>query len=558
MRLLVLLLLIGFWAPVRAQSGYQRPDLGTPLFDSAALDLSDDQTAAILRELNLIARNFPDHTAITHRLRSHALGLALQLRPDDRPAVVANGQLARGLRPAPLPSEIPPTPAGIALRLHQTALPLLHSPSNAARQLALLLCDLAIQLDPHLRRGTAPLTYLAAPDWHDSLPEPALEVPRTFAHLQASARILLPGITDGRLTFLTVTASAAQAAGKTGLRVVLPEPLLQVMRQNNAAAAALKASAEQRMAALRTTLRQRHQSWPEGWTITLSAIGGDPAAVLPQLFAGAAFTLDSLLSGEPLDDHLIFAAALGSDGVLLPVLPPAQILPAAVLVHSPPLLLPAASSEEITDWLLLNPDQWPLLFRITLHTAVDLPEALALARATRAPRLAQSLAAFDVIAARLAAAGDPLTELRKPETIARLREITTWHSRHLSASTLLTVAVPGPATLSIRGSLARMDAVAGPILSTNRRAYPLHTPRRSAVTKTEFAEAAVALQSLKLLHPAVRPYLAELLALAKQLDYAQGTWHAYLKAHGPPDPPAVAIQRRQAAAVRASLKAGMR
>lgn len=557
MRSLLLLVILAFRAPLRAEPGYQRPDLAAPLFDAAALDLSDDQTTAILRELNLLARNFPEHAAVTHRIRARALGLALQLRPDDRTAVVANGQLARGVRPAPLPCEISPVPSGIALRLHEAAVPLIHSPSNATRQLALLLCDLAIQLDPRLRRRTALLTYLAVPDWHDPAPAPVLDAPRTFALRQTSARILLPGVTEGRLSFLTVTASAAPAAEKKGLRVVLPEPLLQAMRSQEKPAADLRASAEQRMAALRAALRQRHESWPEGWTVSLSTSGGDPAA-LPQLFAGIALTLDSLLSGEPLDEQLIFAAALGPDGALRSVIPPAQLLPAAALAHSPPLLLPAAASEEVTDWLLLNPDQWPLLFRVTLYSVADLPEALTLTRSSRASRLAQSLTAFDAIAARLAAAGDPLAELRKPETIARLRDIATWHSRHLSAAALLTVAVPGPATLSIRGSLARMDAVAGPILSTDRKAHPLHTRRKSAVTKTEFAEAAVALQSLKLLHPSVRPYLSELLALGKQLDYAQGTWRAYLKDNGPPDPPAIAVQRRQAAAVRATLEAGLR
>ena len=167
----------------------------------------------------------------------------------------------------------------------------------------------------------------------------------------------------------------------------------------------------------------------------------------------------------------------------------------------------------------------------------------------------QSLTAFDQLTARLRAAADSLTELRKPESIAQLRDITTWHARHLSAAALLTVAVPAPSTLSIRGSLARIDQLAAPILSTDRRRYALHLPR-GALEKSEFSKSAEALQSARQLHPSVRPYLQELLALAKLLDRAQG-WRAYLTEGGPPDPPAVATQRQQAAAMRATLMAAL-
>ena len=555
MRPLLLLMLLCLCAPVRAQSAYQRPDLDAPLLDVAALSITAEQSEAILCELTLIARNFPDTPRVTHRIRTRALGLALRLKPDDRAAVVANGQLARGILPAPLPCDPVATPDGTAARLYEAALPLLDSPANATRQLALLLCDLALQLDPRLRRRIAPLTYLVTPDWHDpaAAAAPALDAPRTFTLREATARILLPGLKEGQLQFLTVTATVAPAREKKGLRVVLPEPLIQAMKQQKGGKE-LTEQTNQRMTALRAALRLRHESWPEGWTVVFTATGGPPTA-LPQLYAGIALTLDALLAGEPLDPNLLLAAALDPGGRLHPVIPAAQLIPAAALTHSPPLILSAAAASDVSDWLLLNPDQWPLLYRLTLHSAADLPEALALVRGSRAPRLAQSLTAFDQLTARLRAAADSLTELRKPESIAQLRDITTWHARHLSAAALLTVAVPAPSTLSIRGSLARIDQLAAPILSTDRRRYALHLPR-GALEKSEFAKSAEALQSARQLHPSVRPYLQELLALAKLLDRAQG-WRAYLTEGGPPDPPAVATQRQQAAAMRATLMAAL-
>src|SRR5687768_5271802 len=75
---------------------YRRPNLQAPLFDVAALPLRPEEVEALMQELRLIARNLPDSTAVDHRMRSHALAVALRLQPDDRASVVANGQLARG------------------------------------------------------------------------------------------------------------------------------------------------------------------------------------------------------------------------------------------------------------------------------------------------------------------------------------------------------------------------------------------------------------------------------------------------------------------------------
>ncbi len=544
-----LLLLLCLCLSVRGQQAYQRPDLAAPLFDAAALELTEPESATLLRELNLLARNFPDAPAVTNLIRSRAIGLALRLRPGDRDAVVANGQLARGVPPAPLSCEFTPTASGTAIRLHEAARPLLHSPSNATRQLGLLVCDLAIQLEPRLRRRTAPLSYLVRPEWHDPAPEVPLDATRTFRLREATARMLLPGLQDGQLETLTVRAAAAPAQEKQGLRVQLPEDLLNAMKHPKSGAA-LRTQVEQCMAAVRTALRHQHESWPEGWVVSFDAARS--AETLPQFFTGAALTLDSLLAAQPPDASLIIAASLDPDGNLQPVLPPGELIPAAALGESPPLIIPASEAPDVTDWLLLNPDQWPLLYRVTLYTASGLTDLLQWSRAARAPRPAQSCEAFDALAAKLRRAADPLAEIRKPESVATLRGITTWTPNHLSAAALLAVAAPQPATLSLRGSLAQIDVLAAPLLSTDRKAHPLHLAR-GPFEKTEFARASEALQSARFLHPATRPYVAELLTLAKMLDRASGTWRAYLK-NGPPDPPEAAAQRKAAAAMRATLQ----
>jgi hypothetical protein len=549
-------------APGTVQRGdidgrYRRPDLIAPLFNAAEAQLSDRQTESILRSLVLIARNFPDNPAVSHRLRARALALALRLREDDRSAVVANGQLARGITPDPVVCEPPATREDVAAALCDHGISLVQSPGLQARRLGLLLLDLTVSLDPRLRRKVASFTYLATPAWYeDHVPGPSLEVPRTFDLRVAASLVLLPGLREGALQLLTVRARTVPAPGRKGLGVALPAPLLQAMAAKNGAD--LRTRVEQRMAALRTAFRLRHESWPDGWSVEFEATGA-PADSLPALFAGMALTLDALLCGEPLDEKCLLAAGVDEAGRLLPAVPAGELLPVITSsgdLHS--FILPARSVEEVTDWLLLNPDRWPLLFRITLHRSADLDNALVLARQTRPPRLAQALSVFDALAARLTAAEDPLTELRKPGTVAQLREVLTWHEGHLSAMALLRVAEPGNVTLSVRGSLARIDALAQAILSTDRKRFPLHE-RRGPLAKSEFKKAVESLQAnVRMLHPDVHAYLAEVVELGKRLDRADGHWRAYLKENGSPDPPAVAARRGQVSSARALLDTALK
>ena len=562
--LLLLLLLCAAALPARAQApgsverrdidgDYRRPDLQVALFDPLTLHLPPEQVEAIVQEMRLIARNLSDSSAVNHRLRSCALAVALCLMPDDRSAVVANGQLARGVRPAPLAVNVTVTPEGVAQRLFAGTLPLLNAQELSARELAMLLFDLSRRLDPRLLSQISPLNYGAIPDWHDApVTSPPLEPPPVFRLLQAEVQVLLPALDNDRLLFLKVRAAAWPTRGQKGLKVSLPAALQQQMQKKGGEA--LRTEIGQRMASLRSALRLRHDVWPAGWTVEITVSGQDNAA-LPQLFAGMALTLDALLSGEAMDPECLLTSGTDVAGQLKHVLPVATLLPAAALALTGHLfVLPADAGEELDDWIFLHPDQWPLLYQITLHRAPTLPDAMALLKIKRAGRLAQSMSRFAEIAARLRTAGDPLSELRRTETLAQLRELTMWHPQHLSASALLTVAAGGPATLTPRGSLVHLDGLARSVLSTDRKKFPMHLPRPQ-FQKSEFGNAGDALQAaLKQLHPTTRAYAAEVVTLARMLDRVCGKWKAYLKDNGPPDPPDVRRQRQRVAELRQQLE----
>jgi|GEM_PF-4089150 len=534
---------------------YRRPDLQAPLFDAAALPLPPEQVEVVMQELRLIARNLPDSTAVDHRMRSHALAVALRLQPDDRASVVANGQFARSVRPAPLPTETAATPEGIAHHLFTTAMPLLNAPEKAARDFALLLLDLASRLDPGLQPQISPLTYGATPDWRDvRAAAPTLDAGPSFHLLKVDARVLLPKLEDGRFRILTVEALASPAPGQRGLKVILPEPVRNEMKAKKP----FRQEVEQRMAAVRAALRLRHDTWPEGWSVEFS-FSGTTEIALPQLFAGIALTMDALLAGAETDPQCLLAAGADAAGKLQRVLPMDELLPAATLPQTPSmLLLPPGAEDQLNDWILLHRDQWSLLYHVSLHRVPDIDDAMALLKSKRAPRLEQSVSLFAKVAARLRAAPDPLAELRRPETVAQLREVTTWHPQHLSASALLSIATGGSLTLTVKGSLAHIDRLARSVLSLDRELFPLHLPR-PRFEKSIFRRDADAVAAVKNhLHPAVRAYAAEVVSLARMLDRVMGNWAAYRKDKGPPDPPDVSLQRAKAATMRAELEAGGR
>lgn len=529
-------------APGRAAGeSYRRPDLQTPLFNALEVPITPREVSDVMRDLTLIVRNFPDGPWVNHRLRANAIAVALCLKPGDRGSLVANGQLARGVIPAPITADVPATPQGVALRLLATGIAYVDHPARDARVFAGLLLDLSGRLDPSLQSRISSLTYGVRPDWRDAAPDSTLwEKPPGFAVTRAEARVLLPGPENGPFQILTVKAEARPSGKTKGLAIALPEALQLALRERDKDA--LRKEVAERTDGLMNLFRLRHESRPDGWVVEISA--SDPKTqALPQLFAGMALTIETLLTGETPDPACLLAAGMDAGGRLQGVMPVDFLLSGAVQMKPAPMLILAdEAGDELSDWLLQRPEQWTLLFQTAVHRAPSIGDAMALSKEFRASRLKQSLSTFAAVASRLRDSTSPITELRRPETLSQLREITSWHPHHLSAVSLLAVASGGPPTFSRRGSLRQIDTIARSVLSLDRRQFPLHIPP-AKLRKSVFGEAMDALQAMtKKLHPDVRPYAAEVVLLAKMLDRTAGRWKAYLKG-GPPEPPEISRQR---------------
>src|SRR5690606_24359924 len=90
------------WGNLPPPPPYVRPLPGAKLLAEAPVFPDAAGADKLVQDLTLLARNFPGVPSLTQETRARSLALALAIFPDFRPAIVANGQLARGVWPRPL------------------------------------------------------------------------------------------------------------------------------------------------------------------------------------------------------------------------------------------------------------------------------------------------------------------------------------------------------------------------------------------------------------------------------------------------------------------------
>jgi hypothetical protein len=495
--------------------------------------LGKDGVGTLVQDLLAVARR---QLALPPALRSRCVAMVLSIRPGERDALVADGQLSR------LPDYRPPAPLSEAeaeqvhARIRSAAERLALSAHPDGVAMAAALADLS--WPPDAGDALRALTYGIRPDWQPLL----LAEPREDAEsgdlptlTNASLRALLPG---PQPAILTVTATAEPMPPQESAapaRISLPSPV----SENDAAA---------RLTAL---LRPRHAPWPTGWEARISLSPAPPRSHA-SLFAAAFAAADGLLSGEAADPACVIALALDDNGVPVPVAAPEVILSSCARSGVRHVILPSSSVAALTDWLLLNPTEWPLLLEVGLHTARSAADVIALSREQLAPLLLKADRQYDVTVAPLRGKPDALTLLRSPAVIRSLEEVTQWHSQHLSAQFLLRIANRSAGgALSPAASLREIEARSGGL-----RPQPKGALRKGqrGLRKTPFGKAWDDLNAIRgKVHPETREYCGEMLELARLLDRYAGKWPPDNTRPYPDEPPEVTRQRQRLSRIRANL-----
>lgn len=496
---------------------YRRPDLSPAALDLSNLNIAPDKRAALVSQLALLARNYPESKLLNSEWRARALSLALRLSPEDRDCVVANGQLAR--RTVPKPLETASTLEMVAVEILAMATELVKSAAGKdapEHVLGLHLLDIAARLNStnramyELHQAEAPLLRweLLVPRKQPRSSLQDEETPDLMLSKSALTLTLFRTV-DGQRgvssKLFTATATKMPNGSKRPMQLYLPSDADREL--------------ESAMPDVRTLLQARNSQWPAGWRVEFGPLEATPASQSGAVL-GIALVMDSLISGVPLDPKVVPICGLDSkNGKIIKTLDFETLLrleknaPAGTVV-----IVPEQNRDEVYDLLLRQPERWSDILRLSLCTARTLSECCSLSAATRPRLLQQSLDQFNLLTQKVGQTG--LTALRQPENLQALEEILNINPNLFSASLLQSAALKKvPSVLSKAGSLKLLRQLGEPVLKAGSKEFPLKTPWLSKLDPSPWSKARTQLDRARsLLNVDSKAYADALTDLAKLYD----------------------------------------
>ncbi|MDG2123075.1 MAG: ankyrin repeat domain-containing protein, partial [Verrucomicrobiales bacterium] len=283
-----------------SQGGYPSPGLSTPLFAASGLTLPQQTRELLQKNLVTLGRNFAGSPIVDDHLRARALAVALSLDRRYRPAVVADAQLRRGLKPTTLPSSSSPLHVATGFRNFAQRL----SPDTSSsddRRLASLLVDIASKIDPSISVG-----HLPAPDWTPAFAVSGTSPPPTSLYTSTPP----PSLPDASIRTIALTGKPGTFSPVDLSSTARPRP-----PHAPQTAARFTTPGTGGLAAAITASKTIH-SWPEGYQIVLSIPPTIIAADTRVTGLATALLVSSHCSARPLDPDLAAFAEIAPDGQL--------------------------------------------------------------------------------------------------------------------------------------------------------------------------------------------------------------------------------------------------
>jgi hypothetical protein len=495
---------------------YRRPNLAAEILDLSKLALPQELKDALVMQIGLLVRNFPEEKRVTPLWKARLLSIALRLAPEDRDSIVANGQLARGVLPKPVEAPEAVTLESLSahfIRIGEFLLNASNDPASPESQLALYLLDTAAFLDPKNRsihellkeelQGLKWDSLVLAPERGERMSDEELADLRLA---RSTVTVLLSANTPPKLqTISTAAVKLPPSERKIALQLVLPEDPSRTL--------------EAQLPAMRSLLRNRAEHWPAGWKIELHPTSampvGQPAAVL-----GMALCLDSMILGNALDPTMVVASGIQFPagtmkemGSLETFLANTKAVPAErwVITGEP-------DWSEIGDFLLLYPERARELIRLQWVVARSFGEAAALLQQNRAPLLQRNL---DQAAELLAQARAQGLGIGRQEATRKSIESLLAVAPNLPGIRLLQWVAEKklPEQLSAKGSLRILRSMGVPMLEAGTKQYPTRTQWADKLNPTPWAVARNKVDRIRpRLHPVTRAYADALTDLGRIYD----------------------------------------
>ncbi len=459
------------WADV-----YRPPDLEKEIFDVEKIELDRFDRSGVVGALVSVARDFDEEDDIDFELRAHALAVAHRLDDDNERLKDTLDQLQANGRTVGESAE----KNRVSRRLASAVRSLMRKKDNAANQAcAAYIADIALRLDPdgesagRLKEARDQLEkagheakwrgLLGSPVHHQLNPwdpEPLVfekkevEMPggegERFAQPQSRVNgLVVRQLGNGSL------AGWASTINATALREEDVDDLVFTFNQD--VGPMMGGCLEEVIKFLRIRYDSTPDKIPSGYEIELGFQDKYVPKDGPSAATAFALVLDSLISGEELDDDFACTGDLTADGMVQRIGGAAAKIRGATNRGCKIVGIPVANADEIGDVLLL--DGIDQLLDIQIFTLEDFGEAHAISRAEKSKEVVETLDLFRKVAVAVRKNGPD--SLEKSAVHRALEEVLKRMPNHLSAKLLLQQGKgEAPKMLTVSGTMNQIEITA--------------------------------------------------------------------------------------------------
>jgi hypothetical protein len=517
---------------VSASTGYRPPDMKKKIFDTKALKIDKFDRFGLFGALLSVARDFDDEDEVDYEVRSYALAIAGRL---DKKSEKIKDCLSQLKEEGKTVSETAEKPR-VSRRLYSGLRSLMRKKDNKANQkCAAYVADIALRFDPEgdraekitkLRDELKDAGYEA--DWkgilggvirHGGMPgeqqaeavKPEVPMPggtaKEFARLQGRinalvVRQLSNGAHAGATS--TVNATALEEEDVKGLLFTFNQKVGPMMG----------GCLEEVVKFLRVRYAKEKNKIPEGYKIELGFQNKYQMKDGPSAATVFTLVLDSLFSGEELDDNFAATGDMTADGVVQKIGGVAAKIRGATKHGCKIVGIPAGNATGVADVLVMDgPEQ---LLDIQIFTMKDFDEAFAISRKKKSEDVQATLDAFASVVERVKA-GTDFSALKDPAVQVKLQNILKRMPNHLSAKLLLDYGKgDAPTRLSVGGSFQEIDILSSGML---RQAMMMVFRKKVNINDDLRKEAKDSIKGLnkiaKIIDPRLKEYEDAVIAAAK-------------------------------------------
>jgi hypothetical protein len=466
-----------------AASPYRPPNLEKPIFapDQVKLD-SFDRTDAVSGLIS-VARDFDAKDKVDYELRAHALAIASRLDKENKRLEAVLQQLKDKGETVDEPAER----ARVTSRLLRGLRGLAKAKDNEDNlKCSAYIVDIALRFDPdgdsvkkleEQRDALAKDGHKA--DWSDMLGKVVRHSRNPWEgeeEVFEKKEVVMPGGSaakfqraQGRINGLVVRqlpsgnlAGWTSTVNATALKEPGQKDLLFTFNQD--VGPMMGGCLEEVVKFLRVRYDGKEDRIPDGYRIEL----GFQDKYVPKDGPSAAtlFTLvlDSLISGEELDENFACTGDITADGQVQKIGGTAAKIRAATKRGCKVVGIPYDNAKEVADVLLLDGIQQ--LLDIQIFTMKDFDEARAISRAAKPKEVQQTLGLFDDVVKVMKERRDEAeTLLKNPEVQKRLAAVIEAMPNHLSAQLLLAHGRgESPRTLTVRGTMSQIEIASSGVM----------------------------------------------------------------------------------------------